>query len=570
MLVSIPAAVEFQERNFVKNPRTVAVLVLAVGLTVFGLERIWSGWKYGRSRTTCKQNLKAIGVALHSYHDSNAHFPAAYSSSRPPHSWRVALLPWLDQQPLFEKYTTTEAWNSKTNSPLLQARPLVYACPEVSDPRLTSYQAAVSSRTPWPWDTPSRFQDFTDGSSNTLMLFDVHDPEVEWTRPKDLTLQQATEAVQNGQGHHPGSERTGINVLLADGSVRYVSRNISPEILHSLLTPNGGRSLPADRLSQESLARASEEVSVREPAAFKAPTDCTQLPSTQLSPGSNADLREGLTVAYCPTMALAWRRYVQVMPQVSQTSMATELLKNPFGETDIEASALEIQLTTAANFGPKVSCQLKKHLAFASEFDAFKLPLTFFDSKGGHKVRAFGVTSHWYEWRAALDQIRVIDYRSPDDFVIAIENLSGEDLVLAKIPKPETLKGGLDDITQRIPDSRLPLAARSVVAEEEVVIPVLELSVSADFSDELTAADQPPGSRVESATQIVQFRLDERGAVVWSEAAVIGENGSYDYTPGTRKFIFDKPFLIMLREAPEKQPYFAAWIGNTDLMISNN
>ncbi|MEJ7591153.1 MAG: hypothetical protein WKF77_06360 [Planctomycetaceae bacterium] len=34
---------------------------------------------------------------------------------------------------------------------------------------------------------------------------------------------------------------------------------------------------------------------------------------------------------------------------------------------------------------------------------------------------------------AALDQIRVIDYRSPDDFVIAIENLSGEDLVLAKI-----------------------------------------------------------------------------------------------------------------------------------------
>ena len=154
--------------------------------------------------------------------------------------------------------------------------------------------------------------------------------------------------------------------------------------------------------------------------------------------------------------------------------------------------------------------------------------------------------------------------------MIAIENLSGEDLVLAKIPKPETLNGVLDDITQRIRNSRLPLAARSVVAEEEVVISVLELSVSADFSDDLNAADQPSGSRVESATQIVQFRLDERGAVVWSEAAVIGENGSYDYTPGTRKFIFDKPFLIMLREAPEKQPYFAAWIGNTDLMISNN
>ncbi len=153
--------------------------------------------------------------------------------------------------------------------------------------------------------------------------------------------------------------------------------------------------------------------------------------------------------------------------------------------------------------------------------------------------------------------------------MIAIKNLSGEDLVLAKIPKPETLKSGLDDITERIRNSRMPLASRSVIAEEEVVIPVLELSVSAQFAGDLNSKDQQPGTRVESATQIVQFRLDERGAVVWSEAEVIGENGSYDYTPGTRKFILDKSFLIMLRETPEQQPYFAAWIGNTDLMIPN-
>ncbi len=329
---------------------------------------------------------------------------------------------------------------------MLQTRPSIYACPEVSEPSLTSYQAAVSSRTPWPWDTPTRFQDFTDGSSNTLMLFDVHEPEVEWTHPKNLTLQQATDAIKNGQRHHHGSERAGINVLLADGSARYLSKNISPEILHGLLTPSGGRSLPTDRLSQESLARAAEEVSVREPAAFHDPIDCTQLPSTELSPNSNVDLREGHTVAYCPTMALAWKQYIQVVPQIAQTTMATELLNNGFSEADIAASALEIQTTSA----PSVTCRLKKHLAFASEFDAFKRPLTFFDSNGEHKVRAFGVTSHWYNWRAALKQIRVIDYRSPDDFVIAIENLSGEDLVLAKIPTPETLKSGLADITQRI------------------------------------------------------------------------------------------------------------------------
>lgn len=108
---------------------------------------------------------------------------------------------------------------------------------------------------------------------------------------------------------------------------------------------------------------------------------------------------------YCPTMALAWKCCVCEMPQVSLTEMATELLNHPFDENDIAASALEIQLTTASNSGPGVNCRLKKHLAFAAEFDAFKLPLTFFDSNGEHMVRACGVTSHWYEWRAALDQI---------------------------------------------------------------------------------------------------------------------------------------------------------------------
>lgn len=67
--------------------------------------------------------------------------------------------------------------------------------------------------------------------------------------------------------------------------------------------------------------------------------------------------------------------------------------------------------------------------------------------------------------------------------------------------------------------------------------------------------------------QVLQFRLDERGAVIHSEAEVVGENGSYEYTPGTRTFIFDKPFLIMLREASTRPPYFAGWIGNTDLMM---
>ncbi len=78
-----------------------AVVAVGVMTVVAGS---WQKRSRTASRTACIRNLKTIGVALHAYHDSNAHFPAAYSASQPPHSWRVALLPWMNEQSLFEKY----------------------------------------------------------------------------------------------------------------------------------------------------------------------------------------------------------------------------------------------------------------------------------------------------------------------------------------------------------------------------------------------------------------------------------------------------------------------------------
>ncbi len=314
-----------------------------------------------------------------------------------------------------------------------------------------------------------------------------------------------TNAIQAGQRHQGDSGQAGINVLFGDEVPDTFPGDISPEVLNGLLTPNGGRPLSADRFSPESFSRTSEEHAVRETAAFKDPIECTRLPSTKVTPTSGTTLSDGNTVVYCPTMALAWKRYIREMPQVSQTALAAELFKSDFSETDISPSALDIRISTAADSGPGVLCRLKKHLAFASEFDAFKQPMTFFGTDGEHSVRAFGVTSHWYEWRAALDQIRVIDYASPNDFVIAIRNVSGEDLVLAKIPKPDTLQTGLSDVTRRLRDSRLPISARSVIAQEEVVIPLLELSVSAQFSGELNPEDQPPDCEWSPRSRLSSF-----------------------------------------------------------------
>lgn len=543
-----------------------AIVVIGV-MAVFA--NSWQTWNRAASMTGCRGNLKTIGVGLHAYHDSNAHFPAAYSASQPPHSWRVALLPWMNEKSLFEKYDLNRAWDDGTNPAMLGMRPSAYACPEVIDPARTSYQAAVGLRTAWPYDTGIRIMDFTDGTSNTVMLLDIHDPDVEWTQPSDRTLEQALDAVVTGQRHSPSTTERGIEMLLADGSVRYFRSKIDSETLRGIMTPSYGSGLPPDRTSADALQRAAKENVLPQPAAFQDPTDAALMTATRLSPAADVNIEPGKTLVYCPTMALAWKRFVRDVPQIAPPPLSVQLQGSPFSEADISPSAVEISVGMSSNLGRKVNSTLRKHLAFAAEFDPFKLPLTFVDTQREHKVKAFGVTSHWDDFRFALAQVRVSDYRSPDDFVISIDNVNGEDLVLAKISQPATLQAGIDDVSARIRDSRIPTNARTVVAEEQVVIPVLELSLSADFKTELRDTASA-GEELESAVQIVQFRLDERGAVVWSEAEVVGENGHYEYTPGTRTFIFDKPFLIMLREAPDKHPYLAAWIANTEMMTANS
>ena len=88
-----------------------------------------------------------------------------------------------------------------------------------------------------------------------------------------------------------------------------------------------------------------------------------------------------------------------------------------------------------------------------------------------------------------------------------------------------------------------------------------------NFTQQLQHPSQPVGQRVMDARQLIQFRLDERGAVLISESAVVGKKGHYEYKVGTRPFIFDKPFLLLLRHSVKTEPYFAAWIANSDFMV---
>ena len=324
--------------------------------------------------------------------------------------------------------------------------------------------------------------------------------------------------------------------------------------------------------------------------SFVTPISPGELPSTKMIPFPTVDIEKDENQIFCPIITLGWSDFKKVNDgNESSTSFTSQIEATQFSKADINPEdyisyvgarddkkldgmisdfglAREPKLFANIEYENIVFCAMKKRLPFLQEFEAFALPLQFKLSDNSRPVRAFGVTSDWDHWGNALDQITVLDYRSPDDFIIKISNLKNEDLILAKMPMPESVADGIQTIDDKITTTKIKADGESVTRGEQVVIPILDMSLIEDFTIELSESS----SRVQSAQQLVQFRLDEKGAELIAQFSLQLDNGHYEYKVGERTFIFDKPFMILLRESDKQNPYFAGWIANTDLMIAKN
>jgi prepilin-type processing-associated H-X9-DG protein len=202
-------------------------------------------------RMRSQNNLKAIGLALHNYHDTHGHFPAPaiYSKDgKPLLSWRVAILPWLEQDAVYREFHLDEPWDSPHNKPLSDLVLPVYAPlgarsgARSAGPGLTYYQAFVGKGAGFEPHKELRIPDFTDGTSNTLLVVEAATP-VPWAKPEDLPF-VADQALPRLGGLFGGD----FNALFADGSVNLLSKKADPDMLRAAITRNGGEVLDTEKL----------------------------------------------------------------------------------------------------------------------------------------------------------------------------------------------------------------------------------------------------------------------------------------------------------------------------------
>lgn len=174
-------------------------------------------------RAQCRSNLKQIGLALHNYHDEYQSFPPAWTVDaigKRLHSWRTLILPYLDQQNLYETIDLSKPWNDPANASAYETTIPAYTCPGATNmtPGHTTYLGLIGSDRFFPPMGSRRLSELK-STSQTLMVIDVPpDRSVHWMEPRDEDGQFILTLNENTKTNH--TDNGAIEVLFADTSVR--------------------------------------------------------------------------------------------------------------------------------------------------------------------------------------------------------------------------------------------------------------------------------------------------------------------------------------------------------------
>jgi len=231
------------------------ISLLGMGLFVSLFLPVMFGPRGLGRRALCMNNLKNITLALLNYEASHGCFPPAYladENGKPMHSWRVLILPYIARQDLYEAYRFDEPWDGPNNRKLHNVVIDLFKCPSDTTPRNqpnTSYLAVVGPHVAWAGERGRKWEEFSDGSQDTILLVETANSGIHWMEPRDITLEEALGKSINNLTQVPSSEHYTIggyfhhslplagHIVMADGSVKcFCNRPDADELAAMLRT----------------------------------------------------------------------------------------------------------------------------------------------------------------------------------------------------------------------------------------------------------------------------------------------------------------------------------------------
>ena len=189
--------------------------------------------------------LKQILFAIYHYSSAhNDHLPNnAYSkASKPLLSWRVAILPYIEEEPLYKKFKLDEPWDSDTNKNLIAKLPKLYAPIRVKAKEGETFYRVFTGQGLFGLNAKYTIGDIPDGSSNTGLVFEAGEPVI-WTKPDDLEY-DAKKPLPKLGGLFDGVCHVGVG----DGSVYRLRKNPDEKLMRLLIQPDDGMALDLEAI----------------------------------------------------------------------------------------------------------------------------------------------------------------------------------------------------------------------------------------------------------------------------------------------------------------------------------
>ncbi len=216
--------------------------------------------------------LRQIVLAIRNYESAHRRYPPqAYrgKDGKPTVSWRVLILPYLEEAQLFQQFKLDEPWDGPHNKALLQKMPDVYRDPIYGDSKttFTSYAGVAGPGTIFPTDGPDskglrgegnrdglQESDIADGYSKTLFVGTVSPQQkIPWTKPEDIICIDKLPAFgKPGSFAAPFKTATHSAGLFSygDAHVQSIRSDVDMTEFHKLVTCSGGEPIDDSKIRE--------------------------------------------------------------------------------------------------------------------------------------------------------------------------------------------------------------------------------------------------------------------------------------------------------------------------------
>jgi hypothetical protein len=218
-------------------------MAMSVGLMIPAVQKVRSA----AARHASQNNIKQILLACHCYHDAYGVLPHDITdkNGKPILSWRVAILPFLEQQALYNQFKLDEPWDSEHNKKWSEMAVKVYMSPQANPPTppgMTQYKGFAGPGTVFELGKKLKLADITDGTSNTILIVEAGEP-IPWAKPGDIPFDPKKPLPKLALPGVPDI----VNFGMCDGSVRTANMNtLTEKTLRNLITRDDGNVIGSD------------------------------------------------------------------------------------------------------------------------------------------------------------------------------------------------------------------------------------------------------------------------------------------------------------------------------------